>query len=54
MTNETAPPPDPAGPKGPALAIPFTNGQLTRSATGAPASTATDRGCVKTRLDVRQ
>ena len=26
MTNETAPPPDPAGPKRPA--IPFTNGQL--------------------------
>jgi hypothetical protein len=28
MTNETAPPPDPAGPKRPAPAIPFTNGQL--------------------------
>ena len=28
MTNETAPPPDPAGPKGPAPASPFTNGQL--------------------------
>jgi hypothetical protein len=28
MTNETAPPPDPAGPKRPAPAIPLTNGQL--------------------------
>ena len=28
MTNETAPSPDPAGPKRPAPAIPFTNGQL--------------------------
>ena len=28
MTNETAPPPNPAGPQRPAPAIPFTNGQL--------------------------
>ena len=28
MTNEADPPPDPAGPKGPSAAIPFTNGQL--------------------------
>jgi hypothetical protein len=28
MTNETAPPPDPADPKRAAPAIPFTNGQL--------------------------
>ena len=28
MTNETAPSPGPAGPKRPAPAIPFTNGQL--------------------------
>ena len=28
MTNETDPPPDPAGPNRPAPASPFTNGQL--------------------------
>jgi hypothetical protein len=28
MTDETAPPPVPAGPKRPAPTIPFTNGQL--------------------------
>jgi hypothetical protein len=28
MSNETAPPPDPAGPNRPTPVIPFTNGQL--------------------------